>query len=231
MNKLKINILCILTLISLFSFIKNTNNEIEIAGIIVSSNNFETIKDAKIYDTNNILIASTDSNGYFKTKIKYDINKENIQFSFKVKKDGYSNLIQNEKWGINNNHKGIFYIGLSKKHNKIIRSFSKLIDTNDTNYKNIKDLSNNLNHKILFEKKLDSLKEGNQFVYFKLDSKRFIVNDYGWIELDSNKNYIILDESSKKIIVDSINSILKRNKITSMTPSKNNEDFIKINTK
>lgn len=70
---------------------------IEIAGLIVDAGNLNTLENVKLYDERGVLIATTDSKGYFTGKVNYAGNGV-VHFKIKVEKAGYKSFIQAENW-------------------------------------------------------------------------------------------------------------------------------------
>ena len=205
-----------------FSSIENiqTNRSIEIAGLILDTESLLPIEKVEIYDHKNNLISKTDERGYFKIKIdEYGLGE--IHFGLALKKKGYVPQIQKEHWGnLTGEVKSTFYFGLQKKGSELPQ-FSELI-TNGHNlsYKGVLKHFPSIKDKVVFNKKLHAAKKGNQLVVITIDNTNYLVNDFGWIKLNSTKDLISIN-NNKPVPASDLNNVIKRKQITGMTPLKN----------
>tara|TARA_R110002072_G_scaffold302796_1_gene488811 strand:+ start:4070 stop:4732 length:663 start_codon:yes stop_codon:yes gene_type:complete len=206
---------------------KSNMRTINIAGLVVDSENLKPISGVNIYDyESEIFLITTDENGYFKSKL--DVNEEGeIQFSLKINAEKYDSLIQKERWGdLPGNHSTVYYFGLKDKKSES-KSFSELsFPANGTSYENVLEGFEVVKEKVNFRKKMHQALEGNQDVFFQVDGNFYIVSDTGWIKLKSEEELISIN-GNKIVSGKEINDVIKRNNITGMSPSESeNMDYI-----
>ena len=195
---------------------------IEIAGLVIDAESLLPIEEATIYDKNFGVLSRTNKDGYFKTSLDYGKTKGGIYFGFKVGKDDYLTFSQDENWGTQSSKtSAIYYLGISKKNAKS-NSFSKHIlnpsnlslNSVLTNFKNIEE---NIQHQIEFNNKVEIAKRGNEDVFISIDESFYIVNDTGWIRLNSKDDLVSID-GKRNILASNLNSFIKRKQIKGMTP-------------
>ncbi len=227
MNKFKIVKFCVGIKILIFLFglpihsIGNLNmRNIDIAGLIVNSQTLLPIESAKIYDSEDKILGVTDKKGYYKIRINYT-KSGSVNFRLKIIKQGYHVFFQHENWAdISSNMKTKMYFGLQGL-NSGINSFSTFaensINSHDLSYDCVFNNFKKVRDQKEFNDKLEKAKSGNENVFFQIDSKFFIVNDNGWIQIKSEQDSISLNER-QVIAANMLNSIIKRKDIKSMTP-------------
>ncbi|WP_294263897.1 hypothetical protein [uncultured Chryseobacterium sp.] len=223
-------LLCVVFSISLNA--SETENRIEariieIAGLVTDAGNLKTLEDAKIYDEKGLLIATTDSRGYFKGNIEYPDNGA-IHFKIKVQKSGYQSFVQTENWGnLGNNIRCAYYFGITRNDSK---SFSEMVFTKDLSIDSVIAGLIKVKEKTYFSKKIETAKKDNQQVFFKIDSEYYLINDGGWLKISSPEDLISIDKN-RIVKASEINSLIKRKQIKGMSPSESKEYSYEIYTK
>lgn len=229
---IKMKLIRIIAICLLISVVQQANAQkesnmrtINIAGLVVDSENLSPILGANIYDNESEkLLTNTNENGYFKFEL--DVNKEGeIDFSLKINEEEYETLIQKEHWGdLPGNHKTVYYFGLKHKESK---PFSELSSSgNGTSYEMVLAGFENVKEKVNFKRKMQQAREGNQDVIIEVEGSHYIVSDSGWIKLKSKEELISIN-GNKVVTGEKLNSLIKRNSITGMSPSDSeNMDYI-----
>jgi hypothetical protein len=188
------------------------------------------LEGAKIYDSENKLLGTTDKNGYYKVKIIYQ--KEGaISFKFRVSKDGFIDIVQRENWGdLPGGDNTIRYYGLKETNNPIDESFASPLFSGNLNYEDVVLGFKKVKKEREFNAKLNLAKQGNENILLLIDGKFYIVDKTGWIQITSDKDLISID--GKQIIsADKLNSTLKRKKVKWMTPIQSQDAKFAIHTK
>lgn len=191
--------------------------KINIGGLIVDSETLKPIKDAKIYDENDQHLTVTNSDGYFTIKLNY-LKREEINFKLKIEKEDYSTLVQREHWGDNlDNPIAVYYIGL--QHNQSKRSsFSEMLtNISETSFSTVKQNFESVKKEILLEEKIENAKKGNEKVFIEIDDSFYIVNNSGWIRLNTKQDNISIN-GEKVVPAFQINFLIKRKDVKGMTP-------------
>ncbi|WP_345766729.1 MULTISPECIES: hypothetical protein [Chryseobacterium] len=200
---------------------------IEIAGLVTDAGNLNALENAKLYDEKGLLIATTDSRGYFKGKIEYPGNGA-IHFKIKVQKSGYQSFVQTENWGnLGNNIRCAYYFGITRNDSK---SFSEMVFTKDLSIDSVIAGLIKVKEKTYFSKKIETAKKDNQQVLFKIDSEYYLINDGGWLKIASPDELISID-GKQTVKASEINSVIKRKQIKGMSPSESKEYSYEIYTK
>ncbi|WP_294303309.1 hypothetical protein [uncultured Chryseobacterium sp.] len=200
---------------------------IEIAGLVTDAGNLKALEDAKIYDEKGLLIATTDSRGYFKGKIEYPGNGA-IHFKIKVQKSGYQSFVQTENWGnLGNNIRCAYYFGITRNDSK---SFSEMVFTKDLSIDSVIAGLSTVKEKTDFSKKIETAKKGNQQVFFKIGSEYYLINNGGWLKIASPDELISID-GKQTVKASEINSVIKRKQIKGMSPLESKEYSYEIYTK
>ncbi len=205
---------------ALFAAVKKAPpRTIHIAGLVVNAKTLMPVEAANIFDAEDHLLATTDKNGYYNVTINVTPTGE-MYFSIKIKKEGYQAINQNEHWGnLSDGTKALYYFGLKQKGDKT-SSFSKLNNKFDGDLSYASAESNFAKAKAerLFDIKIEDAKAGNQDVLIQIDGAYYIVDDTGWIKLNSDKDLISIDKK-QVVAADQLNSILKRKNVKGMTPT------------
>jgi len=204
---------------------------IKLAGLIVNAATLKPIGSAHIYDTENHLLGTSDGNGYFNVSLIY--NKPGpISFKIKIKKNGFESFTDQENWGdLAGGNKTVMYFGLSDK-SSVAHSFSDLATDGGGNLSYASALSGfaKVKHAHEFEQKLSSAKKGNQNTLFNIDGNLYIVDEGGWIKIDSDNDLIFIN-GKRTIAAKELNNIISRKNIKSMTPLENQKEKFSISTK
>ena len=194
-----------------------TKRTINITGLIVESATLLPINEVEIYDGNSKLLGKTDATGFF--NIEFNIVKEGeIKFKLLAKKEGYDKFVQNEHWGdLEANLNATYYFGLKKKTDDY-KAFSELVtDKNYKSYNEVKDGFYAMRKEIDFDKKVESLKKNNDLFFFKIDNDYYLINESGWIKLNSEDDKIIVN-GDKIFSAKEINLYVKRSCVRGMSP-------------
>ncbi len=200
---------------------------IEIAGLVTDAGNLNALENAKLYDEKGLLIAITDSRGYFKGKIEYPVNGA-IRFKIKVQKSGYQSFVQTENWGnLGNNIRCAYYFGITRNDSK---SFSEMVFTKDLSIDSVMVGFNAVKEKIDFSKKIETAKKDNQQVLFKIGLEYYLINNSGWLKISSPEDLISIDKN-RIVKASEINSLIKRKQIKGMSPSESKEYSYEIYSK
>lgn len=205
---------------------------INIAGLVIDSETLAPLASADIYDdVTHKLLGSTNAEGYYKIAYTYDKPGE-IFFKLRVVKSGYRQSTHNEHWGnMSDGAKSIMYFGMQKSTSKI-GSFSSLNAVNPRSgieYTDVLTGFADLRERRSFENRIAKAKQGNQYIYVMVDSTPYLVNNTGWIKLNSADDNVLVDD--KKVIPASrLNGIVKRGKIKWMSPITDNRAAFAIHT-
>lgn len=190
---------------------------INVTGLIVDSETLLPVNEVEVYDDNNKLLGVTNSMGFF--SVELNIEKEGeIKFNLFTKKSGYDNFIQKEHWGdLQENLNATYYFGLKKK-NADFKAFSKLVlDRKYKSYDEIKDGFSAIKEKLDFDKKIDNAKKNNDTFFFIIDNNYYLINEFGWIKINSENDKIIVN-GDKIFLAKEINLYVKRSSVKGMSP-------------
>lgn len=203
---------------------------IEIAGLVVDAADSNTLENAKLYDEKGLLIATTDSRGYFMGKINYP-GEGPVHFKIRVEKKGYTTFIQTENWGNLQSHlHSTYYFGIKRKNNKSSNTFSEMTFNKDFSIDSVLTGFKAVQEKIDFKNKLEAVKNNNQEVFFRINGKYYLINNSGWLEIASPDDKISIEE--KRIVrASEINSLIKRSQIKGMSPVDSKEYSYEIHTR
>jgi hypothetical protein len=186
-------------------------------GLILDSETLLPLNDAELYDGNSQLLGKTNTDGFF--NIECGVNKEGeIRFKLFVKKGGYAKFVQEEHWGdLQDNLNVTYYFGLVKKWSNA-KSFSELtFDKKYTTYDEIRNRFSLVKEELDFEKKVENAKKNNSLLVHKIDNDYYLINDSGWIKLNSEDDKIIVN-GEKIFSANEINSQIKRSRVKGMSP-------------
>jgi len=203
---------------------------IDLGGLIVDSETLRPIEGAKIYNENGEKLAVTNLEGYFKIKLNY-LKKGEITFKLKVEKEEYAPLEQRELWGDReDNLIAAYYFGLKHKRSKS-NPFSEMV-TNiaDVSLSIVNQNFENIKMALTFEEKIERAKNGNDKIYFEIDNGFYVVNESGWIKLNSKEDHISID-GKKVVLASQINSLIKRKNVKGMTPIVSDVASFRIDTR
>lgn len=201
---------------------------ISLAGLVVNAQTLSPIESAQIFDADGHKLGATDKNGYYKISFNADKPGE-IHFELKIVKPGFQNFTQNEHWGDLGNTQTIMYFGLRASNAKS-KSFSSFGDNHDLSYANVFAHFDKVRHERDFDSKLEAAKAGNQHVLVQVDGKFYIVDSNGWIQLNSDKDLVSVD-NKKVTSADMLNNLIKRKDVTGMTPVESQEAKFLIHTR
>ncbi len=203
--------------------------KIEIASLIIDSQTLKPLEGAAIYDGKGQLLATTNLEGYFKTTVAY-LGEGDIKFDFKVKKDGYAVLKQEEHWGnLSGPLHAIFYLGL-KGNKSDMDSFSEMeTDVSDLSFESVSKNYLNVSEDIVLEQKIEVAKKKNEKVFFQIGNSYYLVNEGGWLKLNTKDDKVQI-AGGKIVSADQVNAVVKRKNITGMTPLASGEAAFGIST-
>ena len=194
-----------------------TKRTINITGLIVESATLFPINEVEVYDENSKLLGKTDATGFF--NIEFNIVKEGeIKFKLLAKKEGYDKLVQNEHWGdLEGNLNATYYFGLKKKSDDS-KAFSELVvGKNYKSYDEVKDGFYAIKGELDFDKRVEDIKKNNDEFFFKIDNDYYLINNSGWIKLNSENDKIIVN-GDKIFSAKEINLYVKRSCVRGMSP-------------
>jgi hypothetical protein len=201
---------------------------ISLAGLVVNAQTLSPIESAQIFDAEGHKLGTTDKNGYYKIRFNADKPGE-IHFELKIEKQGFQSFTQNEHWGDLGDTQTIMYFGL-KASNAKSKSFSSFGDNHDLSYANVLAHFDKVRHEREFDGKLEAAKTGNQHVLVQIDGKCYIVDNSGWIQLNSDKDLVSID-NKKVVSADKLNDLVKRKDVSGMTPVESKEAKFLIHTR
>lgn len=205
------------------------NASVEIAGLILDSETMKPISGAALKNENGEELAFTNSSGYFRGRVQRQSDDEEVAFSFIISKDGYEQFLQKEHWGAIENPSAAFFIGLKPKGSEA-ESFSEMdTDISDLSIGTVAEAFEDIKGDIDFEKEVESAKRGNEKIFFEIKGAYYIVNNSGWIKLQSSQDKIIINKE-KVVSADKLNSVLKRDDVAGMSPIKSELASFEINT-
>jgi hypothetical protein len=215
----------VITLIIFFSSFSvaakrnSATRSIDIAGLVVNAQNLAPIESAKIYDSEDHLLGSSDKNGYYHIQLNYAKSGE-LYFAVKIVKNGFKDFVQHEHWGDLGDTKSIMYFGLKESGSRA-SSFSSFGDThtgnNDLSYDNVSRHFDKVRKEKDFNDKLAHAKAGNEDVLVQIDNIFYITDKTGWIKLNSDKDLVVIDDQ-QVLSADKLNAAIKRSAIKWMTP-------------
>jgi len=212
-------IILITSLILSFSFAEKRNLDIRkigIAGLVVNAQTLLPVENAEIHDINNKLIGTTDPKGYFNITIDY-LESGEVIFKLKIISKGYQTFTEYDHWGdMKTNTKKVMYFGL-KPSKSNADPFSLFGSTDETAYKNVLNGFDEVKAEKKFNDELTAAKKGNENTLVKIDGRFYIVDNGGWIMLNTDKDSIYLNDK-ELIMADKLNTTIKRNKIRGMSP-------------
>jgi hypothetical protein len=211
---------------------KTETRNISIAGLVYNAKNLTPLEAAAIYDAQNRLLGSTDKNGYFKIIISYDKPGE-IYFKLRIKKTGFTAYVQNEHWGnLANNSNFIMHFGLNPARYKPSRlsAIPQNANNNDLSYDNVLRSFDAVKQTKTFNDGVEAAKTGNQDVFVNFNDACYLVNNTGWIKLNSATDLVSID-NKQPIPAKKLNATIKRNSIKGMTPLEGKEAKFVVFTK
>jgi len=209
-----------------------TMRTINLAGLVVDSKSLLPVDNANIYDEEGVLIATTNSKGYFKGHLNYP-NQGEIHFKIKISKNGYHSYVQKENWAnLTNSINAVYYFGIKQQNtdSNSYKAFSELNFNNDSSYENVYNNFHKIEEKNNFNNKIEIAKSGNENVFFKIDDSVYLISNTGWLKLKSNDDLISID-GNKTIVASKVNKILKRKYVVRMTPVEYKDYSYEISTK
>ena len=227
-------LLCVIFSMSLNASEKEKRIEkakiVEIAGLVVDAGNLNALENAKLYDEKGLLIATTDSKGYFTGKVNYS-GKGAVRFKIKVERKGYKSFIQTENWGNIGNHiRSTYYFGITQKSSRIANAFSEMTSTKNASFDSVLSGFSAIKEKLDFKNKLEAAKNNNQKVFFEIGSEYYLINNGGWLRISSPEELISIDKN-RIVKASEINSLIKKKQIKGMSPSESKEYSYEIYTK
>lgn len=227
----------VIAFISLFSlqFVSarvTSDRSIELAGLVINAQNLSPIDAVQIYDADNNLLGSTDKNGYYHIHFSYTKTGE-IYFKLKIVKDGFQNFTQSEHWGNLNNPKNIMYFGL-RASQATATSFASFADNrssvSDLGYNSVLNYFSKVKEEKEFNDQLTQAKAGNEKVLVQISGKFYIIDSNGWIQINSDKDAILINDK-QVLIADQLNATIKRKDVKWMTPIDSKQARFAIHTR
>ncbi|OOQ61086.1 peptidase associated/transthyretin-like domain-containing protein [Mucilaginibacter pedocola] len=197
------------------NFSRANDRTIELSGLVVDAENLQPLDGAEIFDSKNTLLGETDDKGYYHITLNCT-SKGDLDFKFSVRKRGYKTINEHEHWG-EANAKGVIYFGLEAGLSGD-KEFSVLGDNkNAQEYADVLSSFDKVKVQQQFNADLRAAKEGNEDVFIKLHDKLYIVNNSGWIQLQTETDPVAID--NKQIVpANKLNYVIKRKQIKGMTP-------------
>lgn len=196
---------------------------VHIAGIITDAASFSPLDNAKVYDDKGSFIASTDATGYFNGTFRIAAEEE-VRFRIKIEKKGYFSFVQTEHWADSGNSvSGMYYIGMKAvKSAAGIKAFSEMKPGMDLSYESTYEGLQHIKDKIRIESTLETAKAGNQHIFFTVNGSYYLMNDTGWLKLNSPDELVSID-GQQPVKASAINPLLTRKQIKRMSPSESKE--------
>lgn len=190
---------------------------VELAGLILDSETLLPLNNVEVYDAYGTMLSKTDERGYYKISMN-NLGTGEMRFRFSLRKKGYETLAQEEHWGnLTGAIKSTFYFGLQPKDSGSFEFSELLPDNKNLSYASILQSYGSIKSRIEFNKKMNAAKIGNQHILIAIDHSYYLVNDTGWIRINS-KDAIISVNDNQFIPAHEVNNLLKRKDITGMTP-------------
>lgn len=205
--------------------------KIKLTGLVVDAESYRPIENASFFDADDNLVGTTDQTGFFTLKLNFPEQGE-MFFSLKIKKNGYENFTQNEHWGdLEGDSNATFYFGLKNKKMPKSESFSELsLNSDNFSIDKMKSDLKKIAEKRDFLDEIEKAKSGNDNVYFVVNGKPLLVNDSGYIELNSSNDKVKVN-NDKSLEASNLNGKVSRKKVKSMTTLSNENSFAAIFTK
>lgn len=222
----------ILILFLVISISSNAENrKIKLTGLVVDAESYRPIENASFFDADDNLVGTSDQTGFFTLKLNVPEQGE-MFFSLKIKKNGYENFTQNEHWGdLEGDSNATFYFGLKNKKLTKSESFSELsLNSDNFSIDKMKSDLKKIAEKRDFLNEIEKAKTGNDNVYFVVNGKPLLVNDSGYIELNSSNDKVKVN-NDKSLEASNLNGNVSRKKVKSMTTLSNENSFAAIFTK
>jgi len=214
----------------LSAFHTNTNmRNIDLSGLVVDAMTLAPIEGAEIYDGNGIMLATTDSTGYYNVSIKCNESGK-LTFKLKIEKEGFRSLHQHENWAdLPGGMRGIMYFGLQAVNTDKVKPFSTLSiqssSSKDLSYQNVLNQFLKVKEDRTFLNMLRTAIADNEKVFLQIEGKYYLVNNTGWIQLQSETDLVSID-NSHILPANQLNAVLKRKDIKGMTPLDTNKDAV-----
>jgi hypothetical protein len=210
----------------------STDRTIELAGLVVNAKDLSPVEAAKIYDADNNLLGSTDKNGYYHIHFGYSKTGE-LYFKLKIVKDGFQSFTQSEHWGNLNDPKNVMYFGLRANH-AAAGSFASFADNrssvSDLSYSNVLNHFSKVRGEKEFNDQLADAKAGNEKVLVLISGKFYIVDNNGWIQINSDKDAILINDK-QVLVADQLNANIKRKDVKWMSPVDSKQAKFAIHTR
>lgn len=199
------------------TFASGVQRTVSIAGLVFNVQTMAPVIAAKIHGTNGELLGATDKNGYYNISFNFMADGD-LYFKLKIVKDGFADFTQKEHWG-GGDARNVMYFGLEAPHSGS-RSFSSFAGNrghvNDLSYANVLNHFDKVKKEKEFNDKLTHAKTGNEDVLVNIDGKFFIVDNSGWIQLNSDKDPVAVD--GRVMPADQLNAAIKRKSVKWMSP-------------
>jgi hypothetical protein len=189
-----------------------------LSGLVMDSKTLLPLSGAVISDEENKSLGITDTSGYFNAKLSLTADKE-IDFSFKIKKDGYVSFTQKEHWAkMGTAVHATYYVGIQRIPGKS-KPFSEMALSNKTStYDEVKAGFEKVKAQIDFDNKIDGVKVGNDDLFFKIDQNYYLVSETGWLKLTAEDSPVLIN-GKDSVPAKDINLRVKRSKVKRMSPS------------
>lgn len=218
----------LLTLIFCFGNIYAQKNAetIMLPGVIIDARSHAAVGQVAVMFADSV-VAMTDAAGYFQAEIAAFLNNEPLLFV--VKKDGYEDFKQQERWHPMNFRKGIsMVVGMRRLDDVDVVSFADAAP-GILSEKGITERLRPVLITIDFDKGLEQLKDGNDQILFSYRDEYYILSNTSWLKPRSLTDTVIIN-NNQKVEVQDIDKYIKRSQIKGMTPDKKTDRILKLTT-
>lgn len=228
---------CLLMVCGLTIAANNINNyaamggrTIKLAGLIFDLETHKPLSGATITSESGKLLGTTDDRGYFTFNYEY-LKKGEIIFRLKIEIDGYARHLQAERWAdLKEPIESVYYFGLLEVEvEKNHQVYSRLVSTSNTSYDQVMNGFEDIQDELAFKEKMQTAKAGNKHPVVLVDDNYYLVNRTGWIEIVSLDDYVLID-GDRNVPLSSLNDVVERSAISSMTPVKSKSSAYAITT-
>lgn len=201
---------------------------IKLSGLIFDLETHKPLTGATITSEGGKLLGTTDDRGYFTIDYEY-LKKGEIIFRLKVEINGYACHLQAERWAdLKEPIKSVYYFGLPKTE-KNLQVYSRLVSTSNTSYSQVLKGFEDIQDELVFKEKMQMAKSGNKYPVILVDDNYYLVNKTGWIAIVSLDDYVLID-GDRNVPLSSLNDVVERSAIRSMTPVNSTSSAFAITT-
>lgn len=206
-----------------------SNRKVNLSGIVMDTETMKPLTNVQFFDKEKQLLGTSNTQGYFTVVVPVNDEGE-IVYTLNAEKDGYKLFKQNERWGdLGDDLYAGYYLGMSRSDSNTDTFSSLMMGNKVESFEKLnKGLPEYLN-KVSLTRGVYALREGNEKVFFAHEGKYYIVNNFGYCEIKSGNDKILVD--GKTCLAKDVNEALKRSQIKGMTSHNRGEVAVEMKTK